>query len=123
LPIQSQVPNPFRPAPTPLLPSQKVPSPKETTLDTQAGPSLVPSCKYVLPRFRVLVETLRQHGGSHVKHTLPTLLLARDPHVYQNAQVPKYKAYIAAAVGAGLVREVRTTDCKYLRIFLTEEYA
>lgn len=121
---ESQVPNPFRPATTLLLPSQKAPPPKETTLNTQAGPNSIPSHKYVTvpPHFRVLVETLRQHGGSHVKHTLPTLLLARDPQVYQNAGVHKYKGYIAAAVEAGLVREVRTTNCQYLCISLTEEY-
>jgi len=42
----------------------------------------------------------------NIPYLVCSLLLARDPQVYQNVQVPKYKAYIAAAVEAGLVREV-----------------
>lgn len=144
-PIQSQVPDPLRPAPTPLLPSQKVHSPKETTLNippsqkapssnealnAQAGPSStfiaapnpVPSHKHVPPHFKVLVDTLRQHGGSYPKVVLSTQLVTRDPGVYQKAQVTRCKQYITAAMKAGLVREVNTVQ-KGLCVFLTEDYA
>ena len=117
LPFQSQAPDP---SPTPLLSSQKAP-PKHTTLNAQAGPSSTPSQKYVPPHFRVLVDTLRQHGGSYIKSSLPSLLLMRDQAVYKKAQVSKYTSYIATAVEAKLVREVVTT--KGCCIFLTEEYA
>jgi NYN domain len=109
------------PSPTPLLPSQKASPSKQITLNAQAGPSSTSSRKYVPPHFQVLVDTLRQHGGSHMKSSLPSLLLMRDQAVYKKAQVSKYTPYIAAAVEAMLVREVVTT--KGCFIFLTEEYA
>lgn len=116
LPIQPQAPEPSS---TPLLPSQKAPPSKQTI--AQAGPSSTPSRKYVPPHFQVLVDTLRQHGGSYIKSSLPSLLLKRDQAVYKKAQVSKYTSYIASAVEARLVREVVTT--KGCSIFLTEEYA
>jgi hypothetical protein len=118
LPIEPQAPNP---SPTPLLPSKKALPSKQTTINAQAGPSSTPSRKYVPPHFQVLVDTLRQHGGSHIKSALPSLLLTRDQAVYKKAQVSKYTRYIATAVEANLVREVVTTKGCY--ISLTEEYA
>ena len=118
LPIKPQAPDP---SPTPLLPNQKAPPSKGTTLNAQAGPSSRPSQKYVPPQFQVLVDTLRQHGGSFIKSSLPSLLLMRDPAVYKKAQVSRYAKYIAKAVEARLVREVNTT--KGCCISLTEEYA
>ena len=118
LPIQPQAPDP---SPTPLLPSQKAPASKGTTLKAQAGPSSTPSQKYVPPQFQVLVDTLRQHGGSYIKNSLANLLLMRDKAAFKKANVSKYKPYILAAVEARLVREVATT--KGICIFLTEEYA
>ena len=120
LPIQVQ-PQAPDPSPTPLLPSQKAPPSKQTTLNAQAGPSSTPSRKYVPPHFQVLVDTLRQHGGSYIKTSLPSLLLMRDQAVYKKAQVSKYTSYIATAVEANLVREVVTT--KGCCISLTKEYA
>jgi hypothetical protein len=113
--IQPQTPDP---SPTPPLPSQKASLSKDT--NAQAGPSSTPQ-KFVPPHFRVLVNTLRQHGGSYIKSSLPSLLLKRDQAVYKKAQVSKYTPYIAAAVEARLVREVVTS--KGLCISLTEEYA
>ena len=116
--IKPQAPDP---SPTPLLPSQRPPPSKGTTLNAQAGPSSKPSQKYVPPHFQVLVDTLRQHGGSCIKSSLPSLLLKRDQAVYKKAQVTKYTKYIATAVEEKLVREVVTT--KGCLISLTEEYA
>ena len=118
LPIQPQAPEP---SPTPPLPSRKAPPSKQTALNAQAGPSSTPSRKNVPPHFQVLVDTLRQHGGSYIKSSLPSLLLMRDQAVYKKAQVSKYTSYIASAVEARLVREVVTT--KGCSIILTEEYA
>ena len=118
LPIQPQAPDP---SPTPLPPSQKAPPSKDTTVNAQAGPSSTPSQKYVPPHFQVLVNTLRQHGGSYLKSSLPSLLLMRDQAVYKKAQVSKYTSYIATAVKAKLVQEVVTTQGPC--ISLTEEYA
>lgn len=118
LPIQPQAPDT---SPAPLLPRQKAPPSKQTTLNAQAGPSSTPSRKHVPPHFQVLVDTLRQHGGTYIKSSLPSLLLARDQAVYKKAQVSKYTPYIATAVEANLVREVVTT--KGCFISLTEEYA
>ena len=110
-PIQPQAPDPF---PTPRL--LKAPQSKQTTINARAGPSSRP----VPPHFQVLVDTLRQHGGSHLKSSLPVLLLKRDQAVYKKAQVSKYTRYIATAVEANLVREVfKTEGC---HIFLTNEY-
>jgi len=114
-PIQRQEPDP---SPTPLLP--EAPQSKQTTLNSQAGPSSKPPQKHVPPHFQVLVDTLRQHGGSHLKISLPVLLLNRDQAVYKKAQVSKYTKYIATAVEARLVREVVTREGCH--IFLTEEY-
>ena len=117
LPMQPQATDPSA---TPLLPRQKAPLPKQTTVNAQAGPSSTPSRKQVPPHFQVLVDTLRQHGGSYIKSSLPSLLLTRDQAVYKKAQVSKYTSYIATAVKAGLVREVVTT--KGCFVSLTEEY-
>lgn len=129
LPIQSQVPDPFQDFPTPLPPSQEVSNKtldaqarSNSTVIAQAGPSSVPSHKHVPPRFQVLVDTLREHGGSYPKSTLSTQLVTRDPGVYQKAQVAKCKQYIKAAMKAGLVREVNAVNGG-LCIFLTEVYA
>ena len=124
-PIQPRVPNPFQPSPTPLPPSQKAPLSKNITPSAQAGPSLAPLKRTgpdVPPHFQVLVDTLRQHGGSHNKSSLPPLLLMRDPKIYKKAQVSKYTPYIEAAIKAGLVREVTRVD-KGVCICLTENYA
>ena len=118
LPIQPQAPDPSL---TPLVPSQKAPPSKQTTPKAQAGRSSKPSQKYVPPHFQVLVDTLRQHGGSCIWSSLPSLLLKRDQAVYKKAQVSKYTRYIATAVEANLVREVVTNEGCF--ISLTEAYA
>lgn len=119
---QPQAPDP---SPTPLLLSQKSPPSKgtsHTTLKAQAGPSRssTPSQKLVPPHFQVLVDTLRQHGGSYKKSSLACLLLTRDKAAFKKAKVSKYKPYIATAVEARLVREVATAQGPC--ISLTEEY-
>ncbi|KAF8803543.1 hypothetical protein BYT27DRAFT_7259991 [Phlegmacium glaucopus] len=109
--IQPQIHN--NPAPIPPSSSKDAPPPKGT-INAQAGPS-------VPPKFRILVEILRQHHGSYLRSSLPTPLLARDPDVYSKAGLSRYSKYIAAAMKAGLVREITTT--KGPSIFLTAEYA
>jgi NYN domain len=128
LPIQSQVPDPIQPSPTPVPPSQKAPPPKKTILNAHTGPSLTPlkqtgrsPAPSVPPHFQVLLDTLRRYGGSYNKSLLPTQLLTRDPAVYKKAQVSRYTPYIAAAIKAGLVWEVTKID-KGLCICLTEGY-
>jgi len=107
-PVQPQAPSL-----TPPLGSKKAPPLKGMTVDAQAGPSRLSSPM----QFRVLVDTLRQHKEPYHKNQLPSALLACDPDVYKKANVRKYKDYLAAAVGAGLIQEV---NC---RISLTAQYA
>lgn len=125
LPIEPQVPKPTKPpkplpsSSTPPSSTQKAPSPKKTSHNAQAGPSST-SRDHVPPKFRVLVEILRQNNGSCTKSSLYDLLLKRDPNVYKNAQI-SYKGYITAAVTAGLVQEVRRA--KDMWISVTPAYA
>ncbi|KDR73456.1 hypothetical protein GALMADRAFT_227905 [Galerina marginata CBS 339.88] len=94
------------------------PSPSTSAkTNTAAVPPPVP------PQFAVLVQVLRREqrgsqSGGVSKSALGEALLKQDPTVYKQARCLRFGSYIAAAVSAGIVRDIANS-----RVSLVTQYA